>query len=510
MNVFYRMILGFKRRLFNKKITKKMADKDNESLSIHNISYFFGGKEDILSDDSIDMLSNELNVPHDLIRSDLIRLMTGFRDDITCCLEYPYIDEFYRDSYYAFYSHKHAEYSRYCFRLSFFDGLVTEENFYSIDMDGRYYGYVVLRPTPKRIIGYTFISPLVYKEHDFSCCLCERTSSIMGLRLTTSAFPFCGQDGDVGSCSETSLVIIMDYFSRKYNRYRRLLPSDIAKYLSESNLEREYPSRGLSPDTISQLLHSYGFSVRIYANGSLNETCSDDNLCYAPEEFKKHLITYIDSGFPVYVCTKKHAFLIIGRENKFPFEDPQLITMNDNEHPYKHICCTEDIVSFIVPLSEKIYLDAEAVRPIEALKKIVSEYPQFTNVVNNVENVKTRLYLTTSRLFKDYIVKSKISDETRILICCTAMPRFVWVCELVDITKYNRNYGDTPISSLCVFDATECDDSYNYLLLAKADSYLLIPTGISGKKKYAIYTTSKDTLYPAINNLKGEHTRWQS
>ena len=121
MNVFYRMLVGFKRRLHNKKITKKMADKDNESLSIHNISYFFGSKEDILSEDSIDMLSNELNVPHNLIRSDLIRLMTGFRDDITCCLEYPYIDEFYRDSYYAFYSHKHAEYSRYCFRLSFFD-----------------------------------------------------------------------------------------------------------------------------------------------------------------------------------------------------------------------------------------------------------------------------------------------------------------------------------------------------------------------------------------------------
>lgn len=511
INYFLSKFCFLKRKLLRKN-KARMMNKDNESLPIHNISYFFGKKKDMISEDCINMMSNELNVPQNLINSDLKRLMTGFRDDITCCLEYPYVDEFYRDSYYAFYSHKHAEYSRYCFRLSFFDSSVSEENFYSIDTTDKYYGYVVLRPTPKRIIGYTFISPLVYKEHNFSCCLCERTSSIMGLRLTTSAFPFSGQDGDVGSCSETSLVIMMDYFSRKYNRYKRLLPSDIAKYLSESNLEREYPSRGLNPDTISQLLHTYGFSVRIYANSvnCENSNSIDENLCYDSDEFKKHLMTYIDSGFPVFVCTKKHAFLIIGKENKFPFDDPQLITMNDNDFPYKKIVYSDEIVSFIVPLSERIYLDAEAVKPIEALEKIANEYDQFFTFKSKSENIKIRLYLTTSRLFKDYIVKSKISKESRILICCTAMPRFVWVCEIIDTTNIYRNYEETPISSLCVFDATECDDSYNYLLLAKTNSFLLIPTENGGKKKYSIHKTSNDTLYPAINNLKGEHTRWQS
>lgn len=509
MNVFKRIFAYAKLKLIRKKVLR-MANKDNDSLPIHNISYFFGNRDEILSEDCIRMLSNELNVPNDLVYKDLIRLTTGFRNDITYCLEYPYIDEFYRDSYYAFYSHKHAEYSRYCFRLSFFEDTVSEDNFYSIDMGDKYYGYVVLRPTPKRIIGYTFISPLVYAEHNFACCLCERTSSIMGVRLTTYAFPFCGQDGDVGSCSETSLVIMMDYFSRKYNRYKRLLPSDIAKYLSDSNLERDYPSRGLNSETISLLLHTYGFSVRIYANRNLNEENTDKDLCYEPEEFKKYLITYIDSGLPIYVCTKNHAFLIIGKENKFPFDNPRLITMNDNDYPYKSIEYSEEIVSFIVPLSEKIYLDAEAVKPIDAFSKIANEYNLFSSLKKKVDVFKTRLYLTTSRLFKDYIVKSKISNETRILICCTAMPRFIWVCEIFEKSRQTKKYGDTPILSLCVFDATECDDSYNYLLLAKMDSDLLIPAESSGKKKYEIHKTSKDILYPAINNLKGEHTKWQS
>lgn len=119
INYFLSKFCFLKRKLLRKN-KARMMNKDNESLPIHNISYFFGKKKDMISEDCINMMSNELNVPQNLINSDLKRLMTGFRDDITCCLEYPYVDEFYRDSYYAFYSHKHAEYSRYCFRLSFF------------------------------------------------------------------------------------------------------------------------------------------------------------------------------------------------------------------------------------------------------------------------------------------------------------------------------------------------------------------------------------------------------
>ncbi len=344
---------------------KELAKADflayKKNLPIHNISYFFCNKKELYSDAYISMFANELNVPKDIINKDLKRILEGVREDIVCCVEYPYVDEFYRDSYYAFYSRKHGEYSRFCFRLSFFSQDIQECNFYAVDMSDKYWGYIVLRPTPKRIVGYTFLSPLIYNKHDYSCCLCERTSSIMGRKLTVSAFPFCGQDGDVGTCSETILVIMMDYFSRRYNRYSRLLPSDITRYLFESNNERDYPSRGLDSSTISQLLHNYGFSVRTYSRNVAE--CENSDICYNDEDFNRHLYTYVDSGFPIFACTKEHAFLVIGKENKFPFEGPLLVTMNDNERPYKEKVLNNDIISFIVPLSEKIYLDAEIVNP---------------------------------------------------------------------------------------------------------------------------------------------------
>jgi len=498
-----------------KKIMKITTDRDSckkvKFLPIHNISYFFCRKGELYSDEYLSMFSRELSVPKDIVRNDLIRILEDVREDITCCVEYPYVDEFYRDSYYAFYSRKHSEYSRFCFRISFFNQEIKESNFYMADMTDKYWGYIVLRPTPKRIAGYTFFSPLIYQEHNYSCCLCKRTASIMGRKLTVSAFPFCGQDGDVGSCSETTLVIMMDYFSRRYNRYRRLLPSDITKYLFESNNERDYPSRGLDLGTISQLLHNYGFSVRIY---SRNIPCNESfGNCYDEQDFKRHLYTYIDSGFPIYACTKEHAFLIIGKENKFLFDNPLLVTMNDNDRPYKKRKLDNDIISFIVPLSEKVYLDAEIVNPFDALSHISEEYKEFVYRQED-KTYQERLYLTTSRSYKDYIIHSNISNDSRTIIVCIAMPRFIWVCETIAEEDIELDMQQTPLTSVCIFDATECDDSYNYLLMVKSRSHLLFPTTVDNicnrKKKYSIYKTDEEILYPYSNNLKGEHTQWKN
>ena len=79
-----------------------------------------------------------------------------------------------------------------------------------------------------RIIGYTFLSPRIYLHNNYSICLCKRTISVMGRLLETTGFPFCGQDGEMNQCAENAIVILFDYFSRRYNKYSRVLPSQIA------------------------------------------------------------------------------------------------------------------------------------------------------------------------------------------------------------------------------------------------------------------------------------------
>jgi len=97
--------------------------------------------EDFLSPDLMDFMRNSLSPT---IRSVLI--------------EYPYVDKDYRSTYYGFYSKRHREYSKFCFRLHFF-----EDDLESLDLpkvSSGYLGSMVLRPTevtPLRELYYTCV-----------------------------------------------------------------------------------------------------------------------------------------------------------------------------------------------------------------------------------------------------------------------------------------------------------------------------------------------------------------
>ena len=152
-------------------------------LPTNKISYRFISYAALKEIDTYKIFAEELNVPIPIVRDDLMTLTKTMNHKLTICIEYPYVDELYRDTYYSFYARKHVSYNRFCFRLSFFKDDVNEANFYDIDLTDKYYGYVVLRPTQKRIIGYTFLNPSIYSNRNFSICLCERASFIKGRKV---------------------------------------------------------------------------------------------------------------------------------------------------------------------------------------------------------------------------------------------------------------------------------------------------------------------------------------
>ena len=347
------------------------------------------------------------------------------RQDIICCIEYPYIDVYYRDTYYSFYSKKHCDYSRYCFRISFFSDDVNEHNFYDLNLSDKFYGYMVLRPTVRRVVGYTFLSPALFEEREFVCCLCKKDVSVYGRKLSVTGFPFCGQDGEAVSCAEISLMMMMDYFSHKYNKYSQLLPSQIIKILSRYSNERQLPSRGLPSDMISFVLRKIGFGIRTYTRQKEDA----DYEVYSNDEFKRLLYIYIESGFPIITCTSDHTYLVIGKENKIGEDNVKLVTINDNERPYKLIGYNEEITSFIVPLYEKIYLDAEMIQIDEVIKSLEEGIPGLKIKKEDTKYIY-RCFLTTSRSYKEYITQANNKDSREHFVCM-AMPRFVWVCEML-------------------------------------------------------------------------------
>lgn len=478
-------------------------------LPVINISFIFCNKKELLSATNIQIIAEELNVDSLVVKEDLKRILKGTIDNVFCCMEYPYVEEYYRDSYYSFYSRKHRNYNRNCFRVSFFKPEITEDNFMDVDMNDKFLGYVVLRPTPKRIIGYTFLSPLIYHDNNYSICLCKRTVSIMGRLLSNTGFPFCGQDGEMNQCAENAIVILFDYFSRKYNKYSRVLPSQIANQVTNNLSNRNQPSIGLDMDTVAAIIENMGMATRRYTKGDIDNDNQEHVL--KANDFKRILQIYIESGLPIYASTSTHAFLIVGRENKFFCSDAKVVCMNDNEQPYFLRDNIEDVEEFIVPVAENILLDAELLNPANMVRELQQ---LFSNIefLSEGQEYYHRIFLTTSRSYKAYLTKSSMSNENKSLAICTAMPRYIWVCESFRKDDIKDEQFSNSIDLIIVVDATDYAFGCNHLLMVKTDKKMIIPTTDKTRlqRKTYLVIDSTEKMKPFMRNLKGLHTSWQS
>lgn len=554
---------------FTKKMYKseqKTCDSDineDQPLSTENITFSFCDIGFLTSEDFISLVSDELKVPYDIVEKGIARIVKDIRKDVICCVEYPYVDTYYRDTYYSFYSRKHSYQSRYCFRISFFSNIVNAENFYEhSDFTNLFHGYMVLRPTVRRVIGYTFLSPLLFEKQEFVCCLCKKNVSVYGRELSITGFPFCGQDGEALTCAETSLIMIMDYFSHKYNKYSQLLPSQVLRILSRYSNERQLPSRGLPSEMLSFVLRKLGFGIRIYTrqqkidkncpylvNGDKDDclyqqngdvgTChyllhkgegscprqqneDTDYEVYSDEEFKRLLYIYIESGFPIIVCTSDHTYLVIGKENKLGEDNIRLVTINDNLRPFELINYDDSITSFIVPLYGKIFLDAEMIQIDEVIKSLEEELRKLDKQENSTEDtfkIKKdnteyiyRYFLTTSKSYKEFVTQAKVKDS-RELFVSMAMPHFIWVCEMIDAKMLDAiDPSRAPVSNIMIFDATEGNSSSNYFIMAKLSDRVIVRTednSLYRRKNYKQFKGIKDIFYTFDRNLKGKHSKWQ-
>lgn len=504
---------GIVERIFPKKKTKESdsfsgkgyeidgAEESRAPLSTVNISYFFCKKKDIFSVENVSRISEELGVAEEVVIADLRKVCEDMMDNLTCVVEYPYVDEYYRDCYYSFYSRKHNDYNRNCFRMSFFFPEVKEDNYFDVDMEGRYYGYIVLQPTPRCIIGYCFLNPRVYKDHAFSICCCTRDSFVMGRKVTTTAFPYSGQDGEVKSCAETSILCMCDYFSRKYNRYIRILPSQISTMVSDNPLSRQQPTIGIEIENVERILNSNGITTRRYEKVTEEPSKQDNRLLY--DDFYRMLGIYVESGFPIYVSTSTHAMLIVGRGNE-GITGGRYVCIDDNKRPYSNLVDEKEIQSFIVPHAENILTKAQEI-DVDGLLKYFQKLYKDIDLIDTNERYQHRLLLTTSRLYKDYVVHSEMEKDNKIMVVCTAMPKFIWVSESIRENEVRKSMGEACVDTVCILDATEFSHANNRLLMVKTKNKLIVPVQDRLQRKNVSYIVNNSTekMHPFFNNLKG-------
>lgn len=488
------------------------AEERAEPLSTIYLTYNFCSFKQLKTAAYTHLFAEELCVIEEIVKNNFQIYLSEIKDDIVCCIEYPYIEEYYRDTYYSFYARKHNDYNRHCFRISFFSKDVTEKNFYNIDLQDKFWGYVVLRPTPRRIIGYSFLSPLLLSKSDIAICICKKLISVMGRSLEVTGFPFLSHDGEALSCSENSILLVFDYFSRRYNNYARVLPSQISEYASNSAY-RSQPSIGLTADDAAQVFNSLGMTTRTYTRNddeSSKDKSPNDDYEFKSDEFERLLRVFVDSGIPIYVSTASHAYLIIGRENKLFEQKAKFVAMDGNKKAYCIVDDVKDISKFVVPIPDNILLDAHLVNPLKFYKdlKIVNSE---VKMLQDDEVYVHRIFLTTSRSFKKHVVESSMPDTDKTLIVCTTMPKFVWVTESILNKELTKSTSNISVEAFGIYDATDYPTEINHLILAKSKDHLIIPNNDKTKlrrKKHNIFKCSFQL--PIFQfNLKGSHTQWK-
>jgi hypothetical protein len=476
---------------------------------------------------------------HIVLEKDIRTFFNGFipllKDGLSVYIEYPYVEKHYRDSYYSYFSTKHAKYIRDSIRLSFFNHRVTPEEFRDINafelLQRDFLGFMTLRPIRSQIVGRTVLSPEIFKTHDFVCCLVKYNVLINGVKLNVYGFPFCSQDGEMLTCAETTVLNLMEYFGTKYPEYTPILPSEIIKSLSERSFERLTPSNGLDSQDISFVLKEFGFATRIYF-------CDE----YQNDEFRSIINCYVESGIPIIATIQNskigHAIIIIGRTTGHDrsllrklldkiadvidyseFID-KYIVIDDNSFPYQVVPLNNptihytdpdfkgaEIKSVIVPLYPKVYVDAYLARTL--MKLIINE----EKLIDKRGFKIKRLFLASSRTFKDYVNRMQLQKgdvledfdiNFKNFIVNKRMPKFVWIAEGYDsIKSLETGFGQ----SMIVIDATEPNLDVSHLLFIIHQGYFTVYNSVDNT--YEKYFVSLQPFCTFTLNLKGEHTKWQ-
>src|SRR5690606_10836696 len=158
---------------------------------------------------------------------------------------------------------KLPKYKRDAIRLSFFEEEISDADFFNgaqhSNLQQKYRGFIVLRPTDPFIIGRSIISPLLLRTNNILACMSKFHTTVNGVKFTVKGFPHSSQDTETISCAETSLWAIMEYFSNKYSDYQPVLPSKIIRTLNQVSSERQIPSKGLNIAQMSYSLKEFGF-----------------------------------------------------------------------------------------------------------------------------------------------------------------------------------------------------------------------------------------------------------
>lgn len=348
-------------------------------------------------------------------------------------------------------------------------------------MQENFIGSCVINPLTVGSVGRTLINPKFLLDDQVKPVymrLSEFKLNIYGRAFRVKAFPYRMQDEETMCCAEVTLLNLLEYYSNSYGDYRSVVPSEIIANEQKHSYERVLPARGITYPVLTKVLSEFGFSPRLYNISAI------DSYQYSyvsqKDELRRWLHYYIESGIPVAVnltpigiAGTAHSVVCIGhgtardelkkkayKKRWIAWEDRQCshplinsadfyddyVVVDDNQPVYQvrnfdSLSLFSDMraENLAVPLYKRMFLDApNAYTIMRSLlhSKTFGIAEWSGDFLSKGENVIIRLFMASSRSYKNYRMHSMRELFVKQLYTLIPMPRFIWVCELYRLNDY--------------------------------------------------------------------------
>ena len=300
-------------------------------------------------------------------------------------VEHDYIDKDYRSTFYNYYAKMGRPYRSDCVRIHFFD---REVDYCAspLDLKGpddwldyRYFGFVVLRPTIEHTLGRSVLSPRIRIGARGNVIQSHHKVHLLGQTLMARGFPSMSQPADIAVCAHVSCWAILRHYSEQYSQHQELLVHDVTRLAKPFDPGGLTPSLGLTVYEAERIFQAAGCYPFMVVKKLEEDTNGDDQ----DTSFYAQLLSYLESGFPLFVALENegHAIVIAGYswlepsrgvsgDNSHVWSQVEgLLAVDDNLLPYSTVSIgreqvpgavspaytASDFTAFIVPLPEKIF-----------------------------------------------------------------------------------------------------------------------------------------------------------
>jgi len=407
---------------------------------------------------------------------------------VTLVIETRYIDIDYRSEYSAYYSKQFLDTPDATHRLHFFSKYLTRENMWRLARSRDYLGYVVTRPISTGLVSRALLYPPVDLRDDIRTSVTE-IINFFGQDLEVTGVPFTQQDAQLGACAQAAAWMCHFSAALRGDARRRPKADFTLKAPISLHPSRAVPSGGLTALQLGELFRTFELPAIHYEVGRLPspglawqqpDPVPDPNRHAGLWDYRIVAIAcrYLNSGFPVLIGTRSHAFILCGYRRTSRAGWIEFIRHDDQTGPYTIV---SDVLRDVapdtgkvygpwqmmqVPMPEKIWLAPEVaeLKGAELLISLSNEvsmaYPAkpFLDLQELIALDRLRLhtYAIEASAFKKRLSTRGITANIRRAYSFARLPRYVWVIEAID--RELREDGKPCVLGEAVLDATSSDE----------------------------------------------------